>query len=221
MNNPARDRILSDIRSALANKPMKVEIPALETALPSWGARERIEQLQARMTAVRTQVTMVPRSDWTGHLKNLLVQQGIRTLIYGPESETGQAVAAARKTSPEGWPELVEYNKSIESFKQTLFEVDAAITGTRGGIADTGALILWPDETEPRLMSLVPPIHIAVLDSRQIYTSLPKAMAAQNWSDKMPTNALLISGPSKTADIELIPAFGVHGPVALIVLVLE
>jgi L-lactate dehydrogenase complex protein LldG len=37
----------------------------------------------------------------------------------------------------------------------------------------------------------------------------------------MPTNALLISGPSKTADIELIPAFGVHGPVELIVLLLE
>jgi L-lactate dehydrogenase complex protein LldG len=220
MNSPARSRILSNVRAALANKPMKSEVPAFKTP-PSWGIKERIEQLKARMTAVRTQVITLPRSGWTDHLKDLLIQQGIHTLIYGPESETGNAVASVRDVSPEGWPELVAYDKDIESFKQTLFEADAAITGTRGGIADTGALILWPDESEPRLMSLVPPIHIAVLDSRQIYTTLPEAMAAQHWSDGMPTNALLISGPSKTADIELIPAFGVHGPVALIVLLLE
>ncbi len=220
MNNPARNRILSDTRTALANNPFKVEVPASEPP-PSWTIKERIEQLKNRMTAVRTQVITLPRSGWTCHLKDLLTQQGIRTLIHGPESETGQAVAMARDTSPAGWPELIAYDKDIESFKQTLFEADAAITGTRGGIADTGALILWPDETEPRLMSLVPPIHIAVLDSRQIYASLPEAMNGQHWADGMPTNALLISGPSKTADIELIPAFGVHGPVALIVLVLE
>lgn len=220
MNNPARSRILSNVRAALAKKPVKVEVPALETP-PAWTIKERIKQLTSRMTAVRTQVVTAPISGWTGHLKDILIQKGIHTLIYGPESETGQAVALACDASPDGWPELIAYDKDIESFKQTLFETDAAITGTRGGIADTGALILWPDETEPRLMSLCPPIHIAVLDSCQIYTSLPEAMFAQHWAEGMPTNALLISGPSKTADIELIPTFGVHGPVELIVLLLE
>ena len=220
MNSPARSRILSNVRAALANKPIKVEVPVLETR-PAWSIKERIEQLISRMTAVRTQVVTAPVSGWIGHLKDLLIQKGINTLIYGPGSEIGRALISARNASSDGWPELIAYDKDIESFKQTLFEADAAITGTRGGIADTGALILRPDETEPRLMSLVPPIHIAVLDSRQIYTSLPEAMIAQHWADGMPTNALLISGPSKTADIELIPAFGVHGPVELIVLLLE
>jgi L-lactate dehydrogenase complex protein LldG len=46
-------------------------------------------------------------------------------------------------------------------------------------------------------------------------------MNKEHWQDGMPTNALLISGPSKTADIELTLTFGVHGPKELIVFVLE
>ena len=43
----------------------------------------------------------------------------------------------------------------------------------------------------------------------------------QNWASGMPTNALLVSGPSKTADIEQTLAYGVHGPKELIILVIE
>ena len=106
--------------------------------------------------------------------------------------------------------------------RQYLFnEVDASITSTRGGIAETGSLILWPTPDEPRLMSLVPPVHIAVLNASEIYTTFHEAMISQDWASGMPTNALLISGPSKTADIEQTLAYGVHGPKELIVLVIE
>jgi len=45
-------------------------------------------------------------------------------------------------------------------------------------------------------------------------------MHAQRWSDGMPTNALLVSGPSKTADIQVTLAYGAHGPKELVVLLL-
>lgn len=70
-------------------------------------------------------------------------------------------------------------------------------------------------------MSLVPPVHIALLQADQIYDTLEQMMEAEQWSRQMPTNALLISGPSKTADIQQVLAYGVHGPKALIVLILE
>jgi L-lactate dehydrogenase complex protein LldG len=117
-------------------------------------------------------------------------------------------------------PELVAYTQPVEGFKDDLFnQIDAGITSTRGGVADTGAIVLWPTADEPRLMSLVPPVHVAVLDADCIYNSMAEMMAAEDWAAGMPTNALLISGPSKTADIEFTLVFGVHGPKELIVII--
>ena len=88
-------------------------------------------------------------------------------------------------------------------------------------IAETGSLILWPSTDEPRLMSLVPPVHIALLKASEIHDNLYDMMVAQDWAAGLPTNVLLVSGPSKTADIEQVLAYGAHGPRELIVLVLE
>jgi L-lactate dehydrogenase complex protein LldG len=95
------------------------------------------------------------------------------------------------------------------------------LTTTIGGIADPGAIILWPSASEPRLMSLVPHIHIAVLEADKIYASPAEAIRELKWSQRVPTNALLISGPSKTADIEFILTFGVHGPKELVLLIID
>jgi L-lactate dehydrogenase complex protein LldG len=81
--------------------------------------------------------------------------------------------------------------------------------------------VLWPDAREPRLMSLVPPLHIALLQSDKIYNSFYEIIQVEKWPDRMPTNALLISGPSKTADIEMTLAFGVHGPRELVVMIID
>jgi len=51
-------------------------------------------------------------------------------------------------------------------------------------------------------MSLIPPIHLAVLHADTIFNTFWEAVNTEQWNSGMPTNALLISGPSKTADIE-------------------
>jgi L-lactate dehydrogenase complex protein LldG len=99
--------------------------------------------------------------------------------------------------------------------------VDAGFTTTRGGIAETGGLILWPSPEEPRLLSLVPPVHFALLDTAAIHATFFEAMRAEAWAGSLPRNALLISGPSKTADIEQTLAYGVHGPKRLVVVAIR
>ena len=67
-------------------------------------------------------------------------------------------------------------------------------------------------------MSLVPPIHIALFDTNTLYDDFYHAMHGEHMPDGMPTNVVLISGPSKTSDIQLTLAFGAHGPRDLVVL---
>jgi L-lactate dehydrogenase complex protein LldG len=186
------------------------------------GRNEKIDKLKGLMEAVRAEVHIVGAQEWVEPLKRILKKRKIKTLLYAPETEIGDMLQQQwpAEDSNEGPPELVTYLGQIEIFKNQLFQMDAAITSTAGGIAETGAVILWPDEKEPRLMSLAPPIHVAVLDADKIFNTFGEAMQAQKWPEKMPTNAILISGPSKTADIELTLAFGVHGPKELIVLIL-
>ena len=82
------------------------------------------------------------------------------------------------------------------------------------------ALALWPTPQEPRLMSLVPPFHIALLKASEVHDNLFAVMRAHDWAGRLPTNALLVSGPSKTADIQQTLAYGAHGPKELLVLIL-
>jgi L-lactate dehydrogenase complex protein LldG len=219
VSSAARDRIMSNLREAAGDGG---EVPAT-ACLPiaTYGPQEKIDRLKTLMEAVKTEVHVVSKKDWPAVIKPVLRQRKLKTLLYAPETALGPELEKAWRSDSEGLPELVVYDGDIESFKETLFQTDAAITTTVGAIAETGAVVLWPDSTEPRLMSLVPPVHIAVVESATIYNSFCEIIQAQSWPEKMPTNVILISGPSKTADIEMTLAFGVHGPKELVIFILK
>ena len=184
--------------------------------------RDNVQRIKQLMEGMRAQVHVIDKDCWLDVLMQIQKKKVLRTLLYSSETDIGAALENHVKGCDNNevmLPELIQYKKNIEDFKARLFTIEAAITTSKGAIADTGAIILWPDETEPRLMSLVPPIHIVVLDAETIYNNLSEAMKKEHWQNNMPTNAVLISGPSKTADIELILAFGVHGPKELIVII--
>ena len=219
MSETPRDRILARLRNA--PRPELPRPPSVPPPTDAPARGERAARLKSRMEAVRAEVHLVPSEAWLDRLKEILAVRKVATLLYAPQTAIGEALRHAWDTDAAGSPELVAYAGPVETFKERLFAVEAAVTAAAGAVADTGALILRPTAAEPRLMSLVPPIHIAVLRAEDIFASLADAMRAGNWPADMPANMLLISGPSKTADIELILAFGVHGPKELIVLVLE
>jgi L-lactate dehydrogenase complex protein LldG len=218
MNETARDRILDRLRRA----PRAVlPRPSAEGVQPSQDQSAAVARLKSLMEAVRTEVHLVSASHWLPKLKDALRARPIKTLLYAPGTDIGVDLHSDWDADNSGLPELVPYTEPVESFKERLFSVDAAITGAVCAVADTGAIILRPTAREPRLMSLAPPVHIAVLQSDAVFPSLSEAMRKGRWSADMPTNMLLISGPSKTADIELTLAFGVHGPKELIVFILD
>jgi len=213
----ARDRILTRLHASGTELTTVPEAP-LPPEL-SLDREAKIERLEAMMTAMRTEVHLVDMNNWIDRLKELAREKGWKRLLYGPEAPIGSNIETAWASDTAGLPELVAYREPVENFKEDLFQIDAGITGVRAGVAETGAVVLWPTSYEPRLMSLVPPVHVAVLDADTIYNSLGEMMTAERWADGMPTNALLISGPSKTADIEFTLVFGVHGPKELVLLI--
>jgi L-lactate dehydrogenase complex protein LldG len=218
MNDTARQRILARLENAWCEAPALPDGPMLhEPPLPDRQAL--IESLKCRMEAVMTEIHVVPAEQWVETLRAVIDEKQIGTLLYGPGGELGQALQGAWQQGNPAQAQLVAYDQPVETSKKAIFDVDAGITIAAGAVADTGALILRPDVDEPRLLSLVPPIHIAVLDADDIYPGMATAMQKMKWADAMPTNLLLISGPSKTADIEFTLTFGVHGPKQMIVII--
>jgi L-lactate dehydrogenase complex protein LldG len=218
MSETARDRILARLRSAPRDEAPR---PAPEPPAPPAEPREALARLKRLLEAMRAEVRTVTEAGWVEALAEALRARGCASLLYAPETPVGRAVAAAWAAGGDGLPELVPYAAPVEELKERIFTVDAAVTAAEGAVADTGALVLRPSAAEPRLMSLVPPVHVAVLRADTVHASLAEAMRAGRWSEDMPTNLVLVSGPSKTADIELVLAFGVHGPKELIVLIVE
>lgn len=214
----ARDNIFRKLRAAAPTQAATspdANITAHYASLPRTAKDKLAEEFAEKITAWHAEVYTVPRGQWVEKARAIIAEKGINTLLYAPATEHGKALTGA------GINGLLAYDQPIEHWKQEMFDgVDAAITSTRGAIAETGTMIVWPDADEPRLMSLVPPIHIALVDADAIVPTLYDAIMIQGWSAGLPTNALLITGPSKTADIQQTLAYGAHGPKELIVLLL-
>ena len=220
----ARNAILGKLRAGRDAHPLTP--PDSDFAVlrdKRWEGAERLERIKRMMEAVHTEFLETTEANWPADVQAFLTAQGARNLLYGPATEAGARLSADwAAAGMEGGPELVPYADRVETFKERLFDgIDAGITTTLGAIADTGSLIVWPTPEEPRLMSLVPHMHLALLRADALYDTFWQAMTENRWADGMPTNALLISGPSKTADIEQTLAYGVHGPKRLVVVIVR
>jgi L-lactate utilization protein LutC len=102
-----------------------------------------------------------------------------------------------------------------------LFNYDVGITEVQAGIAETGTLVLDSSMERNRLVSLVPPVHIAILDASRIYLTLGETLAFLRSNGEVNPAITFITGPSRTGDIELTLTVGVHGPKELYVIVNE
>lgn len=102
-----------------------------------------------------------------------------------------------------------------------LFEFDLGITSAQWAIAETGTLVLESDREQNRLSSLVPPVHIAIVEAECFRQTLGEILALVNKAENLSRTITFITGPSRTSDIELTLAIGVHGPAELHVIVVK
>lgn len=216
----ARERILGKLRKTRPELPQ--HLPSLDA---HYAPRVRGESRQERLARFRTgiegfhaDVHISTAGNWPQVLATLCAEKNIQTLMYG----SATAAAPQLEATAFGGTTLRPWAGQFEDLKADLFHrVDAGFTLARGAIAETGSLILWPSGDEPRTLSLIPPIHFVLLDAATVHPTFYDALVDENWAAGLPTNALLISGPSKTADIQQTLAYGAHGPKELIVIVIN
>ncbi|HYW72176.1 MAG TPA: LUD domain-containing protein [Pyrinomonadaceae bacterium] len=102
-----------------------------------------------------------------------------------------------------------------------LFAYDVGITSAQAAIAETGTVILQAENERHRLISLLPPVHIAIVRAGDIQPTIGAALAALQHQDDLSRAITFITGPSRTADIELTLTVGVHGPKELYVIIID
>lgn len=177
-----------------------------------------IESMQAALTASHAEVFRATERTWPAVIAQRLLDSGVKRLLLDTSRAEGAALQQALPSSVTAH----HYDQPIENWKAELFDtIDAGFTVARSGLAATGTLIVAPDAGSPRTMSLVPPLHIALVYAHSLHADLHAAMRAEHWQAGMPTNLVMISGPSKTSDIQQTLAYGAHGPRELWVVIVE
>ncbi len=130
----------------------------------------------------------------------------LRVVITAEPECAGLAAVLAERDDVE----VLDYDNP-----HTVATADLGITGARGGVALTGSIVVDAARAGGRTVSLLPPVHLALLRTDAIV-----ATPGESWrsmAEPMGSNVVQITGPSRSADIELIITLGVHGPRALLV----
>ena len=100
-----------------------------------------------------------------------------------------------------------------------LFESDLGVTGAQWAIAETGTLVLESESERHRLTSLIPPVHVCIMEARNIRQTLGEIL--EILQARLSRTITFITGASRTSDIELTLAIGVHGPGELHVILID
>ncbi len=91
------------------------------------------------------------------------------------------------------------------------------------GIADTGTIVHDASEIHTRLVSMLPLVHIALLRTSSLVETFEKALEiiTRTYDGRVPDFLALVTGPSRTSDIECVSTIGVHGPKSLIIICID
>ncbi len=140
-------------------------------------------------------------------LRALLAEHDVGSAVTSREPEAvalGEVVAAAGVA-------VAPYDREAAA------SADLAITSATNGIAATGSIVLDTHATGGRAVGILARVHLCVLPLRRLVASHADVLRGQQ--RPMPSGRLLVTGPSRTGDIEQRLTLGAHGPVALHVIV--
>jgi L-lactate dehydrogenase complex protein LldG len=199
---PAREHILYKVHTALGRNAGQAPAPAPEARLrvTSLDPEERIQKMLERFPGKATHASSAEEA-----------REYVAAQVKGLRALASRAPILER-LGIASLPEVTVAAASASEVRQAAAGADVGITTAEYGMADTGALVVLATAQESRLISLLPPVHITVLETSGILTGLDELFARMPDPGAVSSSMVFIGGPSRTADIEQILTLGVHGP---------
>jgi L-lactate utilization protein LutC len=207
----ARDEILKSAREALGGGDVQPEAtPAARIRIPEVALEARIASLFRAVCALAGKTFLAGSpADAQAYVAALIGSGPAVASNAAVLRECGIADLAGVQT---GFTDLQE-------LRQACASAPFGITSADYALADTGTLVMLSSPQEARMISLLPPVHIAVVPRSRILSGLDELLSLVPRPGEISSSMVLITGPSRTADIEQILVRGVHGPGEIHVLV--
>ena len=208
----AREEMLGRVRQSVAGAEPPSDPcaePAYRTNLELKGA-ELLDLFAERVADYRATVTRVTGESVAGALADACREHEATRL--------GVPAGLPDDRRPDG----VELVEDAGLSPADLDRLDGALTGAAVAIAETGTIVLdGGGHSGRRALTLVPDVHICVVEASQVVGLLPEAIGRLEPAVREGRPLTFVSGPSATSDIELSRVEGVHGPRTLHVLLVE
>lgn len=209
-----RERILRDVRTALGRRPEQAVPPPLapRIVIPEVPVTKRIESMLERVAALAGK---------TLHARSAAeAREYVESVTQGKPAVASNA-PFLRDCGITGLTGVRCGITDREELRNHCATCAYGITSADYGLADTGSLVMLASREEARLVSLLPPAHIAVVPASKLLTGLDELFSILPRPAEQTSSMVLITGPSRTADIEQILVRGVHGPGEIHVVVVE
>lgn len=201
----SREHILHKVRTAIGRSAGQPPPPAppVDLQVPSVDLEQRVRIFCAALERLGG-TAYVARSAGDARAYAARLLEGKRAVASGAPllAECGVTELPGVRSGFAGAVEL----------RQACASADAGLTGADYALADTGTLVLLSSPQEARMISLLPPLHLAVVERSRLLTGLDELLSLLPDPAAATSAMVLVTGPSRTADIEQILVRGVHGP---------
>lgn len=209
MTNP----ILENIRRSLARTPQSTLSPRPEILNPRLpeSVDSEVERFLSEVNKLSGKAERLEQANILSALQFLVAEQNIRKATAWNTPRLNQLKITTYLSSL--GVELIFPNAG----KQTIAQCDLGITEADYLLPETGTLVLHSSAEKPRAVSLAPRVHLAIVHPGMIRADMHQVFAEAKDSNYL----VFITGPSRTADIELTVTLGVHGPKNLYVWMMD
>ena len=230
-----KSEFLDGVRQALgrANIPPSEPYPRLTETIPE--LEQQAAEVRSRLAnnlpnLLDKLADMAAKGGWNvyrargpeeaiGHVEEIVKKSGATTVVRSAQSVFERVPLDAALASQNITITTAAHDNENprESLRETIRQSDVGITGADYALAETGTLVVLPRKGLSRLVSLVPPVHIALVRAEDLVETLDdlfllRRLEYHQQNGEMGSYLNFITGPSRTADIEMTIVTGVHGP---------